>query len=66
MAKCMKCGKELLPDEIGLHKKIVGKGATEFMCLPCLAVYFDCSEELLYQKIEQFKKMGCMLFAPER
>lgn len=62
MAQCMKCARELTSDEIGLHKKMINRGATEFMCLSCLARYYDCSEQLLLQKIEQFRAQGCTLF----
>ncbi len=61
--KCMKCGRELTGDEVGMHKKMIHRGATEFMCLSCLAEYFKCSEELLRQKMEQFRAAGCMLFS---
>ena len=63
MSQCMKCARELTGDEIGLHKKMINRGATEFMCLTCLAKYYDCSEDLLIQKMEQFRAQGCMLFA---
>lgn len=62
MEHCLKCGKALNHDEIGLHKKLCNRGATEFMCIDCLASHFEVSAELLKEKIEQFKKMGCTLF----
>ena len=65
MAVCKNCGRELLGDEIGLTKKMINRGATEYMCLTCLAKYYDCSEELLIQKMEQFRAQGCMLFAKQ-
>lgn len=52
----------LTDDEIGLHKKLCNRGATEFMCIDCLAKHFEVAPELLHEKIEQFKKMGCTLF----
>ncbi len=63
MDKCIKCGKILNGDEIGLTKKIINRGATEYMCIHCLAKKFKVSEELLEQKIQDFKKQGCLLFA---
>ena len=63
MAQCMKCKRELVNDEIGLHKKLINRGATRFMCLSCLAQFFHCDEALLRQKIEQFRENGCVLFA---
>ena len=62
MSRCMKCGRELVPDEIGFHRKLVNRGASEYMCMTCLARFFDCSEELLRKKILQFREMGCTLF----
>ena len=66
MARCMTCGRELTSDEIGLHKKMINRGATSFMCLSCLAAYFHCEEKLLLDKIEQFRDLGCLLFTPKK
>lgn len=62
MSQCLKCGRELTRDEIGLHKKIVNRGAQEFMCMDCLASYYRVSKAGLEEKIQQFKEMGCTLF----
>ncbi len=62
MCGCMKRGKTLEYDEIGLHRKLVNKGAREFMCIECLSEYFDVSVEALREKIEQYKQSGCSLF----
>ncbi len=66
MAQCMKCRRELTVDEIGLHKKMINRGATEYMCITCLAEFYHCEEALLEKKIEQFREWGCMLFAPKK
>ena len=63
MAVCKNCGRELLGDEIGLTKKMINRGATEWMCLTCLSKFFGCSEALLLRKIEEFRSMGCSLFS---
>ena len=63
MAACMICQRELTADEIGLHKKMINRGSTEFMCITCLAAFFHCDESLLERKIEQFRAQGCVLFA---
>lgn len=63
MNKCKNCGKELTGDDIGLTKKLINRGATEFFCIDCLAEKFKCPRELLEQKIVQFKNSGCTLFA---
>lgn len=59
---CKECGRPLKRDEIALTKKLVNRGATEFMCLTCLAEHFRVSEERLKEKIQHFKDSGCTLF----
>lgn len=60
---CYQCGKGPLSfNEIGLHKKLVNRGAEKFLCMDCLGKEFKVSRELLLQKIEDFKQMGCLLF----
>lgn len=63
MSECKNCKRKLTGDEIGLTKKLINRGATEFYCIDCLAEMFKCDKELLEKKIEQFRKMGCALFA---
>ncbi len=62
MSNCKKCGKELSGNDIGLTKKLINRGSTEFLCINCIAEKFDCSKELLEEKITQFKESGCTLF----
>lgn len=59
---CVKCNRPLKRDEIALHRKLINRGAEEFMCITCLAAHFKVTEERLNEKIEQFKKDGCTLF----
>ena len=58
MSNCKKCGKELSGNDIGL----INRGSTEFLCIDCIAEKFDCTKELLEEKIRQFKESGCTLF----
>ena len=62
MEYCTDCGRPLTADEIGLTKKLISRGAQSFFCLTCLARRFSVSEELLREKIDQFRRMGCTLF----
>lgn len=62
MSYCKQCKKELLPDEVAIYKRMVNRGATSFLCIGCLADYFQVDEKLVYEKIEHFKKQGCTLF----
>lgn len=62
MSTCKKCGRELSGNDIGLTKKLINRGSTEFLCINCIAEKFDCSKELLEEKIKQFKVAGCTLF----
>jgi len=62
MSACKECGRELLGDEIALHKRMISRGEKSFLCISCLAKFFGCSEELLHKKIEHFRKSGCLLF----
>lgn len=63
MEKCYVCGKEnLSKNEVGIVKKMIDKKSTVFYCLPCLAEYFEVTEDELIAKIEEFKEEGCTLF----
>lgn len=59
---CKKCNRRLTYDEIGIHKKMINRGATEFFCLTCLAEYTGSTEERLRERIEHFRNEGCLLF----
>ena len=62
MKKCIECGQVLTNNDIGLHKRLINRGDTEYMCKKCLADYFSVSTELLDKKIIHFKELGCTLF----
>ena len=60
---CAFCVKEKLSkDEIGLNKKLIHRQIKRMMCLPCMAAYFETTEENLKETIEYFKRHGCPLF----
>lgn len=62
MAVCMQCGRALTHNEIGAHRKLINRGATEFYCLSCLAAYLGVTQGQIEEKIRQFKRQGCTLF----
>ena len=61
-ARCRGCGRVLTRDEIALTRKLINRGATEYFCLTCLATHFQVPEDILREKIRQFREMGCTLF----
>ena len=60
--QCKFCGSILNKDAVALNKKLIGRNVKEFLCLFCMADDFDCTEEDLREKIEEFKEQGCTLF----
>ncbi len=59
---CKTCERELEYDEIGLSRKLLGRGVREFFCLSCLSKDFKVSESKLLELIERYKVGGCTLF----
>lgn len=62
MSNCTDCGKELNVYDIGIHKKLVNRGAESFRCMNCTARHFDISIEMLWDKVDLFVKQECSLF----
>ena len=63
---CKKCGAPLTHDEVGLTKKLINRGCTEYLCYGCMASHFQVTVELLREKVRQFREMGCTLFEPHK
>ena len=61
--RCIKCGRAIVPDDAGAHKKFINRGATMFFCVSCLSGYLGVSEELVREKIDYYRKTGCTLFS---
>lgn len=59
---CMECGAPLTWDEIGLHKKIVNRGAQTFRCKKCQCAHFHMSEADADKMIANFRAAGCHFF----
>ena len=62
MPECVRCHAPLTNDEIGLTKKLINRGATEFLCMTCLAEKFDMTEAECQTLIDHFREAGCHLF----
>lgn len=62
MKDCINCGAVLTKDEVALCRKLLGKKTKQFLCLSCLSKYLNTDEDILLEKIEQFKEEGCVLF----
>ena len=62
MSQCFQCDRRLTADEIAVYRKMVNRGADQFLCKTCLAAYFDVTEDKIDKKIQQFKRIGCLLF----
>ena len=60
--RCRACGAPLSSDEFALSRKLINRASREGFCLPCLARRFQVTEDILREKIVEFKKMGCTLF----
>lgn len=59
---CMQCGGAVTRDEMAMTRKLINRGAVQFLCIPCLARRFEAAEAELYQRMQDFKDMGCTLF----
>ena len=60
---CFSCGKEnLVRNEIGLNKKLLGRKIKKYHCIDCLAEYLDISTDDLLERIQEFIDADCPLF----
>jgi len=63
MKVCLNCGKEILGDESAIYRKLVNKLADKFLCIPCLAIHFNCKEEDIHDLIKYYRETGiCAMF----
>lgn len=62
MSKCINCGKEVIPLEMNLTRKLVNRAADKFFCKTCLAKKYSCTEKELDEMAEKFRRQGCALF----
>ena len=62
----MQCGGALTDDAISLHRKMIHRQATEFLCRQCLADRFQVDVSVIDEKVRQFKEQGCRLFVLDK
>ena len=62
---CKQCAQRLTRDEVAVTKKLINRGATEFMCAKCLADYYNVDESAVRERMEYFRSTGCTLFDKE-
>lgn len=59
---CMTCGQPVSRDEMAMTRKLINRGAAQFLCILCLARRFDAPVQELLDRMQDFKDMGCTLF----
>ena len=60
---CRQCGAPLGGDDIAIYKKLVYRGAEDFLCIPCLAAHFKVPREEIDKRIAWYRASGeCTLF----
>lgn len=47
---------------VGINKKLLGLKIKNFYCIDCLAEYLGCTVQDIFDKIQEFKDEGCLLF----
>ena len=60
--RCVRCGALLMKDDVAMTRKMINRGTETFYCLSCLADHFELTEDILREKIKEFRAMGCTLF----
>ncbi|GHU14979.1 hypothetical protein FACS1894163_00250 [Spirochaetia bacterium] len=60
---CTQCAKKLSGDETAIYRKLVNRGASEYLCIDCLAVFLGCGRKAIEDRIAYYRKAGtCVLF----
>ena len=60
--RCVQCGSEVSSDEIGLTRKLINRGTSDFLCFRCLSARFSLSQSEMDALIDHFRASGCTLF----
>ncbi len=60
---CKECGAELLSDDISIYRKLIDRGADEFLCIDCLAALLKSTRADIEKLIAYYRESGqCTLF----
>lgn len=60
---CKKCRKPLESDAIPIYKKLIDRGAEEYLCIDCLAEHIGTSRKHIEDLIDYYTESGtCALF----
>ncbi len=60
---CKECGQTLFDDDIAIYRKLIYRGADEFLCIDCLGKQLGCSREKIEHLIQYYRESGeCTLF----
>lgn len=60
---CRECGAPLGSDDMAIYRKLVNRGAQDFLCISCLANRFQCPREEIEKRIRWYRESGeCTLF----
>lgn len=60
---CKECRAKLYDDDIAIFRKLVHRGAEEFLCIDCLGKQLGCTREKIERLIQYYRESGeCTLF----
>ncbi len=60
---CKECEAGLLDDDIAIYRKLVHRGAEEFLCIDCLGKQLGSTREKIERLIQYYRESGqCTLF----
>ena len=59
---CVNCHVRLTRDDIGLHRKLINRNATAYLCKKCLGEKFSMTMEECDTLIAYFRADGCHMF----
>lgn len=63
MHQCVSCKADLSTDEIALYRKLISRGAREYLCMDCLADDLLIPRKKLEELVEYYHRTGiCCLF----